>query len=157
MSNKDFLEKLLNKIENQQDEIKKIALKNANYVYHIKSKDFKGDKIYSLNKMKDINNEIYKKSLKKYKNRMDELKCHIDMLDCTWADCVNLSTVNPIKILTLLHLIGADGWEDDIGKEVYQIPIKNLKNSDCCIFDDNIPENKNSIFLFSDCVAPGIS
>jgi len=68
------------------------------------------------------------------------------MLDCTWSDCVNLSTINPIKILMLLRLMGCDGWEDDIGREVFQIPVSNLKESKCCIFDDNKSEKSKKAY-----------
>lgn len=63
----------------------------------MKSKEFKGDKILSLNKIKETNTKVYKKSILKYKNREDELTCYIDMLNCTWSDCVNLSTINPVN------------------------------------------------------------
>jgi len=54
---------------NIYDILYKYAKEDGKYVYHMKSKEFKGDKILSLNKIKETNPKVYKKSILKYKNR----------------------------------------------------------------------------------------
>lgn len=127
------------------EKFKKIADKNQ-YVYHIKSKEFVGKTIYSLNQIKNIDPKIYKKSIAKYKNRMDHITTKIDLLDCTWADVVNLSTLNPIKIFELASILGNKNYKYNDGVEIWQIPISNLKNTEFCYYDDNVSDKSKKAY-----------
>src|SRR6267154_1206849 len=86
----------------------KIA-KETQYIYHIKSKNFKGKYIYPLIELEKIYPDIYKKEIAKYEDRENYPNTKIKLLDCTWKDCVNLSTVDPSKIFHLEELLGIPG------------------------------------------------
>lgn len=133
---------LLNKF---MEEIIKEA-KDKQYVYHIKDSDFKGNTIYSLEMMKQIDKSIYNKSIKKYKDRKDHISKKIKLLDCTWADVINLSTLNPLKIFMAARLIGNKNNEYNVGREVFQIPIDNLKDSEFCLYNDNYSQNSSKAY-----------
>lgn len=112
------------------------------YVYHIKSSNFKGRYIYPLAQLKDEYPDIYKKELKKYKGRETHPDTKIDCLKATWKDCVNFSTINPIKIFQLIELLGLPGDSD---VEIFQFNINDLPNSKMCLYDDNkSPKNSES-------------
>lgn len=128
-------------ILNKCNEFEKLAKESNKYVYHLKSPEFKGKIIYSLNKMKDIDEKIYKDSLKKYKGREDHITKKIKELNCTWSDVVNLSTLNPEKIFRLASLLGNKNHEYNNNKEIVCIPIENLIDSEFCLYDDNFSHN----------------
>jgi hypothetical protein len=109
----------------------KIA-KETQYVYHIKSQSFKGKYIYSLAELQDIEPQIYKKEIVKYKGRENHPETKIKLLDCQWKDCVNLSTLNPEKILQMEELLGMH--TDSI--EVFKIKISELEGMKFCLFDE---------------------
>lgn len=113
----------------------KIA-KETQYVYHIKSKDFKGKYIYPLSELKDAHPDIYKKQIAKYKGREDHPEIKIKPLDCKWKDCVNLSTLNPIKIFQLEELLGIPGYKKGKDVEVFKIKISDLDSKKFCLYDD---------------------
>lgn len=123
-----------------QDYIEKLA-KEIQYVYHIKSDNFKGKFIYPLSELKEIYPDIYKQELSKYKGRESHPEIKIKLLDCQWKDCINFSTLNPIKIFQLKELLGISNKETDI----FQFKISSLSNLDFCLYnDDKSPKNEEA-------------
>ncbi len=112
-------------------------LNRDKYFYHLKSERFNGKIIYPLSTLKEKDNKVYKQSIKKYKDREDQLTTKIDILDCEWQDCINLSTLNPAKIFEVAFLLGLKNYEYDIGREILRFPISCLKNKKFCLYDDN--------------------
>lgn len=120
--------------------------KKQKYFYHIKSKEFEGDLIYPLSTLKDKNLKKYKESIKKYNDRKDQLTTKIEMLNCEWQDCINLSTLNPCKIFELVFLLKLKNWEHDIGREILKFPISVLKGKDFCLYDDEKDFKKSEAY-----------
>jgi len=119
---------------------KKFDSKNSNknqYIYHIKNKSFRGKYIYPLSELKEIYPDIYKKEIKKYETRKQHPKIKIDIINTTWEDCVNFSTLNPIKIFQLEELLGTPGYKNIKDIDVFRFNIKDLKNFDMCLYDDS--------------------
>lgn len=103
------------------------------YVYHFKPPSFKGKYIYPLSSLEEVYPTIYKDEVSKYeKGRSKELDECITVLDATWRDVVNLSTLNPIKILATAKLLG----NKVDSAEVFKIPISNLRGMKFCLFTD---------------------
>jgi len=55
----------------------------------------------------------------------------IKSLDCRWRDVVNLSTINPIKLLSVAELIG----NETDPATIFKIPISKLKGMKMCLYD----------------------
>lgn len=111
-------------------------LNKDKYFYHLKSEDFNGKIIYPLSSLKEKDNKIYKQSIKKYKGREDQLTTRIDILDCEWQDCINLSTLNPAKIFEVAFLLGLKYNDNNIGKEILRFPISCLRDKKFCLYND---------------------
>lgn len=124
-------------IENLIKVADKFEDKSSNYVYHIKSKDFRGKYIYSLNELQDVYPDLYKKEIKKYKGREKHPETKIEFLGAKWKDCVNLSTLNPIKIFQMEELLGIPGYKDGENIDIFRFDIKDLVDLDMCLYDDN--------------------
>lgn len=118
----------------------KIA-KETQYVYHIKNSNFKGKYIYPLAELQDINPKLYKKEVAKYKRRENHPETKINLLDCQWKDCINLSTINPEKILQMQELLGLH--TDSI--EIFKIKISELEDMKFCLYDEaKSPKNQEA-------------
>jgi len=114
------------------------------YIYHVKSPDFKGRTIYSLSGLEDAMPDLYKKEYKKYKGREAHINTKIDILDCTWKDCINFSTVNPVLIFELEELLGIPAFDEDDKIEIFKINIKALQDYEFCYYDEVNPKSKKS-------------
>ncbi len=118
----------------------------SQYAYHIKSPDFKGKCIYPLSVLEEKFPAIYKNEIKKYKGRESHPDIKIDILDAKWRDCISLSTLNPIKIFQLERLLGIRGHEDVSSIDVFQFKIKDLKDFNMCLYDDNKSPKKSEAY-----------
>lgn len=124
---------------------KKLIEKNQKqYVYHLISPDFKGKTILPLSELKQKYPDIYKKEFKKYKDRENHPDIKIDVLNCSWKDCISLSTINPALIFNFLSSIDAKGSEHSKDFKIYRFDINKIENEKC-YYDDNVsPKNQKS-------------
>lgn len=118
----------------------------SQFVYHIKSPNFKGKYIYPLSELKNTYPDLYKKEIKKYKGRESHPEINIDILDAQWKDCVNFSTLNPLKIFQLEELLGIPGYKNGEDVDIFRFNIKDLINFDMCLYDDNISPRKKEAY-----------
>lgn len=125
---------------------KKIENKSEKYVYHIKAPNFKGKYIYPLSELEATQPSIYKQEMKKYKGRENHPNIKIDILDCQWKDCINLSTLNPIKLFQLARLLGLPGYKNGIDTEIFRFNISDLQDLDMCLYDDNKSPRKSDAY-----------
>ena len=116
------------------------------YVYHIKSTKFKGKYIYPLSELENYHPNIYKKEIKKYKGRESHPEIKINLLNAKWKDCVNFSTINPIKIFQLEELLGIPGYKNGQDVDIFRFNIKDLKDFDMCLYDDNKSPRKDEAY-----------
>lgn len=133
------------------DNILKLARKFENktknqFVYHIKNSNFKGKYIYPLSELEKSYNDIYKKEIKKYKGRENHPETKISILNAKWKDCINFSTINPLKIFQLEELLGIPGYKNGQDVDVFKFDIKDFKNFDMCLFDDNKSPKKEEAY-----------
>ena len=64
------------------------------FIYHIKSNSFRGAKIYSLNKLRSIHPQEYKRQIEKYSYRKDLMDAYLPVVDCLWNDVIHLSPID---------------------------------------------------------------
>ena len=67
-------------------------------IYHMMPRNFTGDVLYSLNKLKTHLPEIYAAQAQKYSGREVLMQTKIPLLGCLWNDVLHFSSVHPSKI-----------------------------------------------------------
>ncbi len=134
---------LMNKFANAY--LAKFAKKDQ-FVYHLKSKSFKGDTIYPLSTLETEKPSIYKQQMKKYEGREKQPLIRIDCLDCQWRDCINFSALNPLKIFQMEELLGIPGYKRGEDVEILKFNIKDFKDFDFCLYDDNKNPKKTGAY-----------
>jgi len=67
-------------------------------LYHIKPADLNRDSLLPLNQIKQFDQALYEKKVKKYKSREVLLERIIPKLNCYWNDVLFFSSVHPQKI-----------------------------------------------------------
>ncbi len=77
-----------------------------NYLYHRIPEKMKGDTLYPLNKLENIEPEIYKEQASKYEGREFVMDRIIPTLDCLWNDVLHMSPVDPNNIKEELAKLG---------------------------------------------------
>lgn len=128
-------------------ELKALGAKPKNqFIYHIKNPSFKGKYIYPLSELQTIYPDLYKKEMKKYKGRENHPNIKINILDTSWKDCVNFSTLSPIKIFQLEQLLGVPGYKNIHDVDIFKFDIKDLKNMEMCLYDDNKSPRKDEAY-----------
>lgn len=121
----------------------KIAESNQQFAYHLKNPHFKGKYIYPLSELKEVYPEIYRQEIKKYQDRKTHPATKINILNAKWEDCVNLSTLDPVKIFQLEELLGIDNHPTKI--EIFKFNIKKLEGMEMCLYDDRLsPKNQSA-------------
>lgn len=73
------------------------------FLYHRAPPKMKGDILYPLNQLKNIDLDLYEQAFSKYKGREHIPQQHIPQLNCLWDDVIHLSAVHPQKIEDALH------------------------------------------------------
>lgn len=130
------------------------SLSSKQYVYHIKSPEFKGKYIYPISELNEIDPELYKQSLHKYKGREEWIERKIPQLNCKATDVVNLSTINPIKLFIVEHLLNIESIDDKI---IMRIPVSSLKKQECVLFsyDKSLQYHykKQNVSKYKECIS----
>ena len=110
------------------------------HVYHMVPKNFFGDTLYPLNRLKSINKDIYDAQRAKYEDhpyRQTLPFRKIPKLNCLWNDVLHFCPVNPKIIYREWVKLG-----DEISPEIewFKIPVENLSSSHVGVFHCR-PEN----------------
>ena len=120
-------------------------MKNT-YVYHRKSFDFIGDKLYSLNDIKTIHPSIYESSIKKYEGREWILDITIPPLNCLWNDVIHTSLMHPSLIYKTLNEIGLLHRKSILW---FEIPLDDiLKFSNTLYLNDRVDRDGDKTISF---------
>lgn len=116
------------------------------YVYHFKRPSMRGEKLYPLNRLKEIYPETFDNHASKYKGREVLMERQLPLLNCLWNDVLHLSPIHPQIIL--------DTWEEHGLKleprefPVYKIPLDQLSEEKLIYFDPHVGQYGN--FEFTD-------
>ncbi|MBP0726389.1 group-specific protein [Bacillus sp. RG28] len=106
------------------------------YVYHMVPNKMNGETLFSLNKIKELDEELYKQYAKKYYDHPERpklLEKDIPKLNCLWNDVIHFLPIQPNLVYNALKMVGVNAKKDLM---FYKIPTKNLIN------------NKNAIYLY---------
>ena len=76
------------------------------YLYHWVPDNMKGDVLYPLNILKNIDTDIYTAAASKYVGREKVMEQIIPGLNCLWNDVIHLSAVHPSEIKKALAEAG---------------------------------------------------
>lgn len=95
------------------------------YLYHRVPENLQGDHIVPLNRLKELNIELYEKQQKKYIGREAIMLDAIPPLECLWNDVVFLSPVHPKDILEALTAVGVPM----LRREFFKIEASTLDSS----------------------------
>lgn len=68
----------------------------------------KGDILYPLNQLKDIDKEVYEQQASKYHGREFVMSWKIPTLNCLWNDVLHFSPVHPKEVKKELAKLGQD-------------------------------------------------
>lgn len=75
-------------------------------LYHRVPQDIKSDSLMPLNKLKNLDNQLYLQYCEKYIGREALTENRIPYLDCLWNDVIHLSPIHPRKIVSALSKSG---------------------------------------------------
>ena len=95
------------------------------YVYHFKSKNMSGSKLFPLNTLRELHPQAAELHLKKYENRPKLLEQRIPPLDCLWNDVIHLAPIHPQIILNLWRELDLP-IPASLHQEVIKIPSRML-------------------------------
>lgn len=99
------------------------------YVYHMVPKKMIGNRLISLNRLKDAHEELYQEYRQKYFNHPDRpklLEKTIPKLDCLWNDVLFFLPLHPSHVYEGLKSLGIQVKQDVY---FYQIPITQLQDN----------------------------
>jgi len=71
---------------------------SSGFVYHLVPEKIIGNTLYPLNRLKEIDRDLYATHEAKYAGRSDLMKRPVPQLDCLWNDVLMFSPVAPDKI-----------------------------------------------------------
>lgn len=101
------------------------------HVYHLIPKNFVGNDLFPLNRLKDILPETYSAHLAKYVGREKILERQIPKLNCLWNDVLHCSSVNPRILFEHLKSVGLGKYA---GSRWYKIPVSALEKHPVAIY-----------------------
>ena len=112
------------------------------YLYHWVPHNMKGDTIYPLHMLKEIDFETYTKAISKYEGREKLMEYIIPTLNCRWNDVIHLSAVHPSDVKKALTEAGR---EKPFALEYFEIDPHQLdpKNTIVYLYKNNHVLEKN--------------
>lgn len=117
------------------------------YVYHLIPKNFVGNVLFPLNRLKDSLPETYLSQAAKYAGREKMLERQIPKLNCLWNDVLHCSSLNPRILFEHLESIGLGSYS---GTKWYKIPCSVLENVPVAIYRAPAEPRKNLTLVDGD-------
>jgi len=95
------------------------------FVYHQLASDFRGTVLYPLNHLATFYPDIYAREAPKYAGREGAMSYRVPYLDVSWADTVNLSTLDPRLLVAARDRLGIASSQL-LRRRLLRIPIGHL-------------------------------
>lgn len=76
------------------------------YLYHLIAADFRSNMLYPLNGLRTQFPDVYEREKEKYNGRESVLEFQIPLLGAVWGDTVNLSTLDPRRLVEERRKLG---------------------------------------------------
>ena len=105
-----------------------------NFVYHMVPGNMSGHYLIPLNKMKNLDENLYAKYISKYDDHPEReflVEREVPLLGCLWNDVVHFSTLHPHHIYRELKKLDLN-LKDEL--HFYKIPIENLKDNENVLY-----------------------
>lgn len=105
-----------------------------NFVYHMVPKNMSGHYLIPLNRMKDIDENLYARYNSKYDDHPERaflMEREVPLLDCLWNDVVHFSTLHPHHIYKELKKLDLNLKEN---MKFYKIPIERLEDNENVLY-----------------------
>lgn len=105
-----------------------------NFVYHMVPKNMMGNYLIPLNRMKNIDENMYARYNSKYDDHPERaflMEREVPMLDCLWNDVVHFSTLHPHHIYKELKKLNLNLKEN---LNFYKIPVEHLKGNENVLY-----------------------
>lgn len=105
-----------------------------NFVYHMVPDNMSGHYLIPLNRMKDLDENLYARYISKYDDHPERdflVERKVPLLGCLWNDVVHFSTLHPHHIYRELKKLELKLKDDLI---FYKIPIENLKHNENALY-----------------------
>ncbi len=110
--------------------------------YHGIAANFVGDAIIPLSQMATANPELYAEYRRKYEGRESVVERQIPLLDCGWADVVQLLPLHPSKLFNLQLELGL--IEEIPDYNYFEIDSSNLDAAQAAVFFKTAPGDENT-------------
>lgn len=104
------------------------------FVYHLCSADFRGMTLYPLNQLRRRLPDVYERERQKYHGRESVLDYRPPHLDVAWGDTVNLSALNPRRLVDLRRRLGIP-FSRLLERRVVAIPVERLDGIPSVVYD----------------------
>ncbi|MVN85533.1 hypothetical protein GO986_02000 [Deinococcus sp. HMF7620] len=75
-------------------------------LYHRAVRDVRGDRLWPLNRLRDLHPEVYAREVAKYAGREALLTERVERLNCLWNDVLFFSPVHPGPLLDAVRSMG---------------------------------------------------
>ena len=92
------------------------------YLYHMCAPDFRGDRLYPLAGLQAVYPDLYERELVKYAGRDPVLRFVVPGLNVTWGQTVNLSALNPARLLVERRRLGVP-FSNLLTRRILRIPL----------------------------------
>lgn len=110
-----------------------------NYIYHKVPENMVGNKLYPLNRLKDVFPDLYNEQVKKYEGRIHVMDYKIPPLNCLWNDVLHFVAVDPKETKKNL--------EEARGKSISKLHFYKI--------DPNLLDPDNTVVYKFDNIGPG--
>ena len=117
------------------------------YIYHMKPDPFEGTSLVPLNQM-DVDSELYKRNIQKYKGREDLMSGVIPKLKCKWNDVVQFSALDPQIIIESLRKIRGDF--EMVRKDYFKVHLGQILGRYEAVVFDRTLKQKKGLFQIND-------
>ncbi|KAF0124883.1 MAG: group-specific protein [Elusimicrobia bacterium] len=114
---------------------------NGICVYHIRQPDFKGTRLYPLNRLKTVYPDVYARCVKKYEGREWLTRAVIEYFDCIWNDVLHFSLMHPSLIYRGLSETGFDHHK--VSREWFKIPLLDVLSPDAALYRNEEEDDKD--------------
>ena len=93
------------------------------YLYHLCSTDFRGTILYPLNDLRAVHPDLYAREREKYSGRERVLDFIVPRLEVRWADTVNLSALDPRRLVEERRKLGVT-FSNFFSRRLLRIPVE---------------------------------
>ena len=81
------------------------------HLYHLCADDFRGTSLLPLNALRRTHPDVYERERVKWNGRESVLEWQVPHLGVPWADTVNLSSIDPVHLISARRRLGVSFFQ----------------------------------------------